>query len=315
MAIKMINFKKIATYCTAIIAVLLISIVISHTNAYASLDNGGSLAQGNYDGGPSDSGSSGSSGGSSNSNSNSSSTGGGQKVIWESKPREVVVKTPEQKDLDLINWNKYYSEADNHSIYAPAGSVVTLESVRAPETQKIWHKTTDFEDNGTKSQIFHWYTLVEIPGIKIDVVNNGITSNDIRKNYRTTKYDWRLKSGDATGIDHGNYWETPDQYSTVKYSKPGDYTISSVPYQIWDVYSRNQYTFTAYWVDSSYNKTETLTTQTHNVDTYLKTDGSEDSSRYKEYTMKIATQDLNQQVEVKSTTTSNQYDVDIRMIQ
>lgn len=295
-----LNIKKLITTFGLSFALLIVNVTPVFANG------AGELAHERYDastGNPSSTSTGTSSGVSGGTSSGKSTSTSKAKITY-----KTVYVPPVAVNWNTVNdyINRYHGNmAADSKVGNATGSYIVNVKQESTYTKTVRYR--DENNNVAYSKI----TYIT-PRIIVDFRFNG-TTKDIRKNYNTPYYNWRLVSGPTNGLAK-NAWTTPGTISTVSYYNVGDYTISSVPHQTWDTYQRD--TFTAFVKSFYTGQAQTiLDSKLYAYDTFVTKSEGDDMNNLKTYNMKIATQDLNQVVTVHDMNTSVQYEAVPKMIQ
>lgn len=146
--------------------------------------------------------------------------------------------------LQEDRWKDVYSYTDTNwkSIKNGQNRTMTVE--------KGWADPDEFvkiDDN-----------TLEIRTIKHPIIRAFITYTSVNSNYcnsyKTLRFDWKSSGPAAVGVQGKSgkitSWTTPANSNTsvVEYFQPGTYTITSIPYENWNI--NYKYTFSAKMVQA-----------------------------------------------------------------
>lgn len=161
-------------------------------------------------------------------------------------------------------------------------------------------------------------------GIEVRIVKHPIIRAFIKRiyvnynyknSYKTLHFDWTISGPAAVsvrGIGNGKTsWATPANNNSciIEYFNPGLYTITSTPYEQWNINTRYEYTAVMYQ-----GSTE-IGTREHYVTKYSKTTSGEIASDRKIWHENITTSDLEEWLPVENTKTTYDGDAQVKIVQ
>lgn len=136
-----------------------------------------------------------------------------------------------------------------------------------------------------------------------------------KNSYKTLHFNWTISGPGAVsvrGIGSGKTnWTTPANNNSciIEYFDPGLYTITSTPYEQWNINTRYEYTATMYQGSTEIGVRE------HYITKYSKTTSGEIVSDRKIWHENITTSDLEEWLPVQNTKTTYYGDAQVKIIQ